>query len=321
MTREQPARLSWWTEWGLGLRILWLPMLPAALIVAGAYALWLHAERVHERTLDAVIASEAGRVREELLRVLDGRATALQQFVSAHPAVGLGDTTGLGLVVARSALPFRALVTIDTSFTLRGVIPTSARIATILPADDETRAVALRAVTDTPPRGPVLVATAPLGSGGRELLTVTPVSPGRTGAGFVVGVERERDLLDETLARSVRAGFSVGVYEGADLVYGTRLVDGGPGIDNAREDLAVRDAVAWRIQIWPAQDLSRELDAHAPLWILGLGTLLAFFVSLSIYLWREGADTGADGRPAADPPHAPAVVEEAALEDPARSAE
>jgi hypothetical protein len=289
---SDPApRLSWWSDLSGAFRVLWLPLLPGSLIVVGAYSLWLHTERAGERSREVLVESEAGRVREELLHALDQRATLLRPFATAGTA---------NPEAAPSVTTFRAVLVLDSSLAVRAVIPASARVtSTAEPADDDARAIALRAVTGTPPNGPALVATAPLASGERQLLACMATDPG---GGFVVGVERERDVLDAALTRSVRGGFAIGVYEGSDLVYGSRMEDGGPGIDNAREDVAIRDAVMWRIQLWPAAELTRQIDAHAPLWILALGTLLGFFVSLCVYMWREGAGPEESEQPAAAHP-------------------
>lgn len=288
MSPAPDARLSWGSDFGHAVRVLWRPLIPGAIIVAGAYALWLTSVRAEQRTRDAVVQSEAGRVREELVHALDTRAALLRRFVAEHPGLAGGDTTGLEQAFGESGAPFRAILVLDSALAVRRMLPASARVTSAAAlADDESRATALRVVTEPPPKDAALVTTAPLASGERQVLVCAPVTLNSRRDGFVVGVGRERDVLDAALARSVRAGFAIGVFEGSDFVYGTQLVDGGPGTQNAREDVTLRDAVMWRIELWPAADLAREFEAHAPLWILALGTLLGFFVSLSLYLWRD----------------------------------
>ena len=278
------------------LRTLGVPLIPGVLLVVGTYALWQYSAQREQAVRGAMVESEAGRIQEELARALDRRAAALAAFAASNPAASYPEVTvpaapdsqRAEAEFTRAGLPFRAVLALDSTLAVTRVLPAAARLTPALDSgDDEGRTVALRVITEIPGRAPSIVSTAPLSSGGRELLVCAPLLRDGRIRGFLVGVDRLRDVMDEVLSRTVRQGFATGIYDGPELVYGSRLADGGSGIGDARETAVVRDAVVWRIEVWPADELTRRLDPRAPAAVFVLGMLLALFVSLCVYMWRE----------------------------------
>ncbi len=51
----------------------------------------------------------------------------------------------------------------------------------------------------------------------------------------------------------------------------------------------LRGPLLWRVAVWPDEELTRRLLSWDPLGLFIAGMLLAFFVALSIHLWREQA--------------------------------
>jgi len=278
---------GWLQDLGAGLRELWLPLLIGAALVFGTYALW-HVAQTHEQAaFDALARSEAGRVEEELGRALDRDASVLERFV-AEQGSWAAVTAVTDSALDRLELPFRAVLVLDPALQVLRTHPAVARtMSAANPADDDARTVALRVITEIPGHAAAMVGTIPLSVGGRQLLVCVPVFEGGHPRGFVVGVLRVQDLLDGVLQKTIQRGFAVGVYEGPEFIYGTQLADVGPGYDYERETAVARDAIVWRVQVWPADDFFKTIDSHGPILLFVAGLVLAFFVSLTVYLWRE----------------------------------
>ena len=177
---------------------------------------------------------------------------------------------------------------LDTALVLRSVVPAEARLLSPLdPRDDASRAVALSAIAAATGPEAVAVLSAPLASGERQVLVCAPWIRGGQRSGWVVGLLRLNDLLDAELSGAVRRGYSVSVYEGTALLYGANAAEGGPGVRFAREAAVLRGPLLLRVQVWPAEELASQLESWLPQVFLIMGMLLAFFVSLSLFLGRR----------------------------------
>jgi len=228
---SEGAPSSWLRDVGAGLRELWLPLVIGAALVFGTYALWHVTQTREQAAFDALARSEAGRVEEELGRALDHDAAVLERFVAERgtwAAVGAVTDSALD----RADLTFRAVLVLDPALQVQRTYPSMARaMSAARPDDDEARAVALRVITEIPGHVAAMVGTIPLPIGGRQLLVCVPVFQAGHPQGFVVGVLRVQDLLDQVLEKTVQRGFAVSVYEGPEFIYGTQLADVGPGYD------------------------------------------------------------------------------------------
>jgi len=286
---SETAPAAWLRDLGAGLRELWLPLAIGALLVFGTYALWHLTQTREQAAFDALARSEAGRVEEELGRALDRDGSVLERFV-AERGSWAAVTAVSDSEVDRLELPFRAVLVLDPALQVLRAHPAMARATSAArPDEDDARTVALRVITEIPGHAAAMVGTVPLAGGGRQLLVCVPVFEGGRPQGFVVGVLRVQDLLDGVLEKTVQRGFAVSVYEGPEFIFGTQLADVGPGYDYERETAVARDAIVWRVQVWPADDFFKTIDSHGPILLFLAGLVLAFFVSLTVYLWRERA--------------------------------
>ena len=99
--------------------------------------------------------------------------------------------------------------------------------------------------------------------------------------------EQVNDLLDASLAPNLRRGYSVAVYAGTALLYGANAREGGSGVRFAQEASVLRGPLLLRVQVWPAVELMGRHVSWLPQALLVTGMLLAFFVSLSLFLGRR----------------------------------
>jgi len=267
----------------------WLPLFSGALIVVATYGLFQTAADRQLAVIATVCQAEAGRVQLELAHELDSRAGVMERLAAAKADAG-DDWRAEADAVLEGEAQFRAIMAFDSSLAPGEARPPAARELSILdPHDDGTRVPALRVATELPGREAVVVSTAPLAAGERQVLVCAPVMRGRLRTGWLVGVTRLPELVDAALARTTQAGFDAGVFEGPTLLHGVRTDDGGPGVRFARDAVVVRGPLLWRVAVWPDEELTRRLQSWDPIGLFITGMLLAFFVALSIHLWREQA--------------------------------
>lgn len=268
-------------------RAFFVAFIPGALIIVLAFFMFQMAFERHQSLMNALCEGEAGWVEAHLGRGLDARAVMIERL-AAERAEG-GETWREGAVALTTGpLKFRAVIEYDSTLAYRGVTPADLRLLSTLGAgDDGVRAVALKVAAASRGREAVVVSTAPLASGERQVLVCAPVVRGSTRLGWVVGLVRLRDVLDEGLSQTVQRGFSAAVYEGPTLLYGANSQEGGPGARYARDVAVLRGPLLWRVQLWPAEDLAREYESQAPQALFVSSFLLACFVALSLYLWRR----------------------------------
>ncbi len=254
--------------------------------MVGTFVLWRHARDAQDVIAGVVTESEAGRVREELARALDARAAALDGV--AHAVIEQGEAHWP--VLASRLLDrdpgWRSLATLDTAMALDDVRPETATLGPWLaPQDSVARIVALRAALQSAGSGAAVAATAPLANGEPELVVGTIVPHAGAGPTYLVGVLRARDLLDAVLQRTIRHGFQVAVFDGGNRIFGAD--EEGAGMEVARDTAVQRDAILWRLVVWPADEQMGRYDSWASQAVLGLGMLLAFTASLVVFLWRR----------------------------------
>lgn len=277
------------------MRDLWLPVLIGAVFLVGTFMLWRHLVGREEAMGGAMMESETGRVREEVERALDARANGIDALARGLAEEGETRWPALAERLVDSDLRFRAVARLDTSMAVRDARPDGATLLPWLaPADSGVRAVAIRVALDAGHSGAAAAETAPLGSGEQEIVVCARV-PAAAGATTIVGVMRQRDLLDDATRAAVRRGFQVAVFDGAERVYGAE--ESGIGLEFARDTAAHRDAVLWRIVVWPSDDLTGSLETHASQWVLGLGMLLACAASLAAFTWRRAAELERNAEP------------------------
>jgi len=269
------------------LRVFLVAFVPGALVVVATFFLYEHAADRQAAAVSALSQSEAGRVQEELARVLDLRAVAMERL-AAERAEGPEGWRADAEALAAGPLELRAVLEYDSTLVLGHVLPAEARMLSALdPRDDEARRIALRVAAFTPGREAVTVSTAPLGSGERQVLACAPVVREGRRRGWIVGVMRLGDVVDAGLRRTIRDGFGAGVLEEQTLLYGARVADAGRGERYARGATVIRGPLSWNVEVWPDEQLTGELESPGPAALFIAGMLLAGFVSVSVYLWRE----------------------------------
>ena len=179
---------------------------------------------------------------------------------------------------------------LDGTLAGRAVAPPTERLfSTLYPEDDDLRRVALQSVILGPPRDAsagFVTGSVALPSGERQLLVAAPMPGVGAGSDYLAAVVRVHDLLDALASTSLKRGYSVTVYEGPYLLFGPRWDQGGSPAQYARDAAVLADGLALRVQVWPGEELARQLESPAPLIVLGLGVAVAFLTSLSIYLAR-----------------------------------
>ena len=261
--------------------------IPGALIVVLTFALFQQAFDRQQATAAALCEGEAGRAAEQLERGLDARSFRLEQLATAVAAGGEAwRADALALTTGR--MPFRAVVELETTLGVRAVFPAEARwLSSLDPRDDASRAGPLNSAGAATPREAVTVLSEALVSGERQVLVCAPIIRAARRTGWAVGVLRLNDLLDASLAPNLRRGYSVAVYAGTALLYGANAREGGSGVRFAQEAAVLRGPLLLRVRVWPAEELMGRHLLWFPQALLVMGMLLAFFVSLSLFLGRR----------------------------------
>ncbi len=265
---------------------LLVPLVPGALVMVATVLLYQHAVERQLATMAAVCESEAGWVEQRLASRLDASAAAMERL-AAERAEG-GEAWRADAERLTQGALFRGVLEFDSLRLLRGGLPSEAReLSAFDPRDDEARTAELRSAMNGLGLEAATVTTPALVSGGRQVLVCAPIRSVALRRGWLVGVVRLRDLLDLELARSVQRGFAVSVFEGVTLLYGARPDSAGPAVRLSSESLLLRGPLVWRIQVWPADELTRRLESWGPVGLFAAGSLLALFVAMTVYLWRE----------------------------------
>jgi len=269
------------------LRSMLLPLVPGALIVVATYFMWQDSGNKQGMLLSELSASEAGAACARIEQALDRRADAMDRIGAVRTR---GDAAWHAAAdsLVRADASLLAVAEYDSALAFQGVQPASARLLSVLDLrDDPTRHTALEVAVAHAGSRAVLVTTVALTGGARELLVCVPPPVAR--AGWLVGVVDVRDVLDEALKRSYRRGFSAAVREPPIRIYGGDFAGSGPGAEFARDDAVVRGPLVWSVQLWPGEELTKELESYGPMAVFLAGMVLAFVTAVLVYVWREGA--------------------------------
>src|SRR5262249_27003023 len=138
----------------------------------------------------------------------------------------------------------------------------------------------------------------------RQVMVMAPLFEGMSDAGRVIGFLRLRDLIDAVVKPELARGWSVTVYDGTFLVYGPVWAQSGPEAGWVHDDVAQIDGLSLRAEVWPSEDLEKQMKSFGPALVLALGYLLAVIAAGGVYLMQ-----GEPRRP--ETANAPAVEDHA----------
>jgi signal transduction histidine kinase len=185
--------------------------------------------------------------------------------------------------LAISSYPaYQAVEWVDPTYHVRWAVPlkgNEADLGSNLDADQQQR-IALQAAKDT---GRVM-ATRPvdLRQGGRGVLVCVPVVRNGEFSGFLLGVFRDRDLVDSIL-RDVADDYWVAVSDGDEQIY-RREGATPPGKDAPAREVDIKfQQLTWRAQVWLAPEKPAYPRSVLPQVTLIGGLVMAAWIAITAY--------------------------------------
>jgi diguanylate cyclase (GGDEF)-like protein/PAS domain S-box-containing protein len=179
---------------------------------------------------------------------------------------------------------YQAIEWVDRSFHARWIVPSKGNQAAqdLDLAFEERRRIALEAARDR--REITVTRTIDLVQGGKGFLVYVPLYPDDQFDGFILGVFRVQELVDQILPQSITDGYSLVFYDGKEEIY--RRANSSSASDLAWvrvTDVNLRDA-KWQLRLSPTPEMLAVAQSRLPGIALCVGLLIAVLLALSVYL-------------------------------------
>jgi sensor domain CHASE-containing protein len=275
------------------LRAVVRPLAAGLLASAAGVAGWWLATRAEDQMLNRIAQTEtrlvAARI-ESAVRTHEGQLEEMARRWEHRPNAA-GDDWKADVFDMKAQTPaFRAMEWREPSHALRWAAPLTA----LAPGGDldslyeERRRATLTLATGN--SGAYVSATYFGGQEHRQLSMIAPMRDGDAVSGYLVGVARVRDLLDQAVQEELRSGYSIAVHEGPYLLYGPEPTTEGPEAERFSwtTDIEV-DGLKWKVEAWPGKELSERLRSPIPLALLSIGVMIGIFAAAMV---RPGARPG-----------------------------
>ncbi|TAM46748.1 MAG: PAS domain S-box protein [Gammaproteobacteria bacterium] len=275
----------------------WMPLLAGIAAMAVVIAIW-QALRIQERLhiVQSIQAQSRLVVREidwflgERVEALERMARRIETHGGAHRQKWDVDAADylrhdsayeaiewLDAAHRRRAIRFASIGTADGASMRHGFASTAS--APEYPAADPGR------LSVTNPRGPAL-RTAKTSSGKYTLQAEVPVRLHGKVTGYVRGVLRLQDALDNILSPEVINGYGVVIYDRETEIYRRVQVaesEMAAGAEYAATVRLVLHGVDWKLRLWPTLASLRAERTHVPETVFVLGGLLALLLTITVH--------------------------------------
>lgn len=273
-----------------------MPALAALAVATAAIAAYAALRADESRLVELLVAGEAAALRADLERGLGERLAAVEALAerwAAEAAPRRADWEEEVRALLQRDLQIRAVLWVEPALDLRWVAPAGARLAgaPLDSAHDGRRREELRVLLAAPAAalpGATPADTAALPRAGvsrsfvvpgqaRQLLACAPMRRGGRIHGYQVAALRATDVLDALAAGVVRRGYAVHVVEGSRHLFGPDPLESAEAVWGKEGEARIGD-LAWRVTLWPSEELLREWRSRSPLAVLAGGLALALLV-------------------------------------------
>ncbi|MEO6053658.1 MAG: response regulator, partial [Chthoniobacterales bacterium] len=258
----------------------WLPLPLGVAVITATLILWqaLMADQQHQTAQDAVLVAHG--LKSNLVSQISSRLRQVQRMAHRWDRRGgtpYDDWRGDSMQYLKDEKFVIALEWVDNSFRIRWVCPDegySHYMGFDLTEDERWNAVdilkkaqATRALTISP--------VVEQKKGEKVFFAYFPLFPNDKFDGFIVGVFGIDSLLDAVIEEAGIKGYSISVFEGTQLIYGSPL-------DNRQSVELTRGASStdfygrkWRLVLTPSSALIAQNISALPYLILLFGIFLA----------------------------------------------
>ena len=179
---------------------------------------------------------------------------------------------------------YQAIEWVDRTFHVRWIVPSKGNEAAqeLNLAFEERRRIALEAARDR--REITVTRTIDLVQGGKGFLVYAPLYPDDQFDGFILGVFRVSELVDQILPQKVTEGYSLTLYDGEEKIYHRTSSSNASDVAWAQEaEVNLRDA-KWRFRLLPTPEMLAAAQSRLPVIALSVGLLFASLLTYSIFL-------------------------------------
>ena len=285
----------------------WLAPLAGAVVVLFSIYMWRLLEAQERRQIGRTVQLVAESVRTELSEAMEAHIDALARMAKRWESRGgtpkpEWEADALNYVSHQPG--FQAIEWVDPSFHVRWIVPLDGNEAaqdldlTRVPREhvpdlrisegdfDERRKIALEQSRDT--RRVTVTQSIDLVQGGKGFLVYAPIFEGEKFGGFILGVLQVQNLLD-TILEDVAPGYAIAFYDGDEEIF-ARGVES-TSLESrwiSETEFALRE-VAWRLRVWPSEELLHEMQSFVPEAALSAGLLVALLLALTVYAGQQAS--------------------------------
>jgi PAS domain S-box-containing protein len=264
----------------------WLPLVVGAAGLTATIILW-QAFVISERAkIEQLVRSQAINVHNQITSSLN---SIMFEFLRSAKRWERFDAQDAGRIKNEAALllqwlrGIRAVGWLDTSDRLRWIVPRGeypALVRSALASDPQHRAALEIARLE----GMTLTASGDSSPARNdEYYIYTPISDRREPRGFVVGIFKAQELLDQLIEDEAYVGYSIVLLDGQKEIYRRR--GSGPLYQNwTQQSLLSLGTVTWSVRVWPKSAAMATMESKADLVALLIGILATALITAVTYL-------------------------------------
>jgi len=259
------------------------PLLAGLLVASAGVGGWWVLIQAENRVIDRLVETETRLVAAQIERTLRMHLVELEQMArrwERRTNAAADDWKADVLEVKRQTPAFRAIEWREPALTLRWAAPLTAlgRGGDLDSLYEDRRLAALSLAGGT--NVPYVSATYYGSVEHRHVSVVAPMFDGESVNGYLIGVVRVRDLLDESLHQELKNGYSIAVHEGPYLLYGPEPTTEGRDAERFSRFAEVEvEGLKWKVEAWPGRQLTPRLRSPAALVVLVIGVMFGVFAA------------------------------------------
>ena len=179
---------------------------------------------------------------------------------------------------------YQAIEWVDRTFHVRWIVPTKGNEAAqdLDLGFEKRRRIALEAARDR--REITVTRTIDLVQGGKGFLVYSPLYLDDQFDGFILGVFRVQELVDQILPQNITDDLSLILYDGEEEIYRRASSSHASDVAWVQEaEVNLRDA-KWRLRLSPTPEMLAVAQSRLPGTALGVGLLITVLLTLSVFL-------------------------------------
>lgn len=268
---------------------LWLPVIVGVIVTAGSLVLWSFLIAQERANIERTVRLKITALSENIHDQTEGRIMGLVRMakrweVHGKPLENEWDSDAVLYVTHYAG--YKALLWVDPSLHARWVAPLKGNeeeMNRALGLEEGLRAAFFAAFE----RREAIVSKAVISrGGGKVFMAAVPIFRGARFEGFIVGVFKARELLDDILRRESGRGFSFAVLNAGEEIYGQYGANIGEGNNWAQEHSINVYGAQWRVRLWPQEGALAGLQTPLPKVVLAAGLLTSLLLALVTYFYQ-----------------------------------